>query len=179
MLVYACRTRYAREVNSSGCAYAQPLRQQVAVGGDEVVAQRPDLLDGQRGRRVRVDQGRLAHHPRVAGHRRLDGQLADADEAPVDRRALGRQVADLLRVYAEAVDHAGDLDRVALRKVVDQPVVGHVGVDLPPRARLHAVDDLRRVFGRHAVQVERLTTQHRRPRGLVLLHVAGADPQVV
>ncbi len=145
----------------------------------DLVTQLPDGLDGQGGGGVRVDHRGLPDHARIAVERRANGQLAHADERPVQRGALRRQIADPLGGQAARADGARDLHGVPRRKVGDQPGIDHVGVDAARCAGHHAVDDLRGVFGGLAGQVERLAGEQAAPGGVVVVDVLRADPEVV
>ena len=84
--------------------------------GGQLVAQVPDLVDGQRRRRVRVDHGRRAHQAWVALDGCAHGQVDRAEEVAVQRRALRRQVADLHRVRAERVQQFVSMEGVEFDK---------------------------------------------------------------
>ena len=67
-------------LNVSGQGGAQWLSQQVTMGGSESIAQCPDLIEGQGGRSVRVDHGRIANEHWITGHSSLHRQLTHTDE---------------------------------------------------------------------------------------------------
>ena len=73
-------------------------------------------------------------------------QLADVRERAVERRALRRDVADVRRLDAGAVDQARHLDADVRGQVRDQAGVAHVAVDHARLARLDRVDDQRGVL---------------------------------
>jgi hypothetical protein len=97
----------------------------------QIVHQPADLLRVQFGGGVRIEHGRLVDVLAVAGQGRLDGQFLDVDVGLHQGGQLGRQDANLRRLDAVAVDHAGDFDDAGAGQIGDQSAIGDVAVDDP------------------------------------------------
>src|SRR5262245_13047510 len=73
-------------------------RQPIAVGRDQVVDQRPDLIEAQLGGGVRVEHRGVVDMLTLAGQRGLDGQRLYVDVSLHQRGQVRRQRADLGRL---------------------------------------------------------------------------------
>ena len=98
---------------SGGCWSAERLMvggKPAAVCFNKFVAQFADVIDRQLCGSMRVEQGGMVDGFAFARHRRFDGQQLSIYVGPVQRCQLLRQIADVARRDALAIDQARDFD---------------------------------------------------------------------
>ncbi len=78
------------------------------MGGDELVAHRPDLIEGQDGRGVGIEHDGVVDVLALAGEGGFDGQVLDIDVGLAKRGELRRKSADMGRLHALGIDQARD-----------------------------------------------------------------------
>ena len=136
-------------------AHAQPAlrvstagecRQPVAVRGEQVVGQRPDLVEVELGGGVRVEHRRVVDVLGVLGQQRLHGQVLDVDVGAHQRDQLRRDVPHDRRLQAVGVDQRRHLDGAAVGQLRDVAAVAEVAVDHRRLAGDDRVDDRARVL---------------------------------
>ena len=138
-------------------------------------------VDGQGGGGVRVDHRGVPDQPRVAVDRRLHGQVDDAEEPAVERRALaGGRAPTRAGCAPVRVDHARHLDRAARPgRLVISPPLATLAWITPRGAGHHAVDHLRRVLGGVASSSSGSPASSSARVAVVLGEVVLADADVV
>ena len=118
----------------------------VAVGCDEFIDERPDLIEAEFGGGVRVEHGGMIDVLAFAGERGFDDQRLHVDVGLLHGGEMWRHFANVRGLQSAFINEHRDFDAAALWEVVDEIVVGDVAIHDAWRARFKRVDDERAIF---------------------------------
>ena len=111
--------------------------------GQQFIAHLLGLVGCQRGRGVRIEKGCLVDVLAIPIQYRLDRQLDNVEEGPVECGQLWWQCSNSLGVQTIGVHNGGNLDATLLGKVGDQSGVAHIYIQRDGSSGLARVDELR------------------------------------
>src|SRR5512147_2461563 len=97
--------------------------QHVTVGFDQLVYERPDLVQAELGGCVRIEHGRVIDVLALAGQGSLHDQRLHIDICLLEGGQLRRHPTDFGRLETVLIYKAWDFDATALWEIIDETIV--------------------------------------------------------